>query len=139
MSPGPPPQDNFSIFRERYATPHSDVALRIEQEVFGHASGVDGFTTLEEADVLVSALDVGPESTVLDLGAGRGWLASHVAEASGCRVLSSDIPTDALVESNRRFTGPGLTGGGATLAADARALPFRERVIDAVIHSDVFC
>lgn len=139
MSPGPPPQDNFSIFRERYAAPHSDVALRIEQEVFGHASGVDGFTTLEEADVLVSALDVGPQSTVLDLGAGRGWLASHVAAASGCRVLSSDIPTDALVESNRRFTGPGLTGGGATLAADARALPFREQVIDAVIHSDVFC
>ncbi len=139
MSPGPPPQDNFSIFRERYAAPHSDVALRIEQEVFGHASGVDGFTTLEQADVLVSALDVGPKSTVLDLGAGRGWLASHVAEASGCRVLSSDIPTEALVESNSRFADPGLTGGGATLAADARALPFREQRIDAVVHSDVFC
>ena len=28
----PPPQDNFSIFQERYAVPHSDVALKIEQE-----------------------------------------------------------------------------------------------------------
>ena len=139
MSVGPPPQDNFCIFRERYSTPHSDIALRIEQEVFGHAFGVDGFTTLEEADALVSALHVGTGSTVLDLGAGRGWLASHIAEASGCRVVSSDIPTDALAESNTRFSAQGLIGVATTLAADARALPFRQQGIDAVVHSDVFC
>ena len=136
---GPPPQDNFSISQERYAAPHSDVALRIEQEVFGHSSGVDGFTTLEEADALARILDVGSQSTVLDLGAGRGWLASHLAEASGCHVVSSDIPTDALVESKLRFSAQGLIGRATTVAADARALPFRRQGIDAAIHSDVFC
>ena len=136
---GPPPQDNFSIFRERYADPHSDVALRMEQEVFGHSSGVDGFTTLEEADALSTVLGVGSGSTVLDLGAGRGWLAGYVAEASGCHVVSSDIPTDALVESNRRFSAQDLIGRATTVAADARALPFRRQGIDAAIHSDVFC
>ncbi len=136
---GPPPQDNFSIFQERYAAPHSDVALRIEQEVFGHSSGVDGFTTLEEADALARVLDLGSRSTVLDLGAGRGWLASHIAEASGCRVVSSDIPTDALLESNQRFSAQGLIGRATTVAADARALPFRRQGIDAAVHSDVFC
>ncbi len=139
MSAGPRPQDNFSTFRERYSAPHSDVALRMEQDVFGHAFGVDGFTTLEEADVLVSILDAGSGSTVLDLGAGRGWLASHIAEASGCRVVSSDIPHDGLAESNRRFSAQGLTGSATPLAADARALPFRPQAIDAVVHSDVFC
>lgn len=136
---GPPPQDNFSIFRERYAVPHSDVALRIEQEVFGHSSGVDGFTTLEEADALVSLLDVGSRCMVLDLGAGRGWLAGYIAEASGCYVVSSDIPTEALAESVKRFSAQGLIGRASTLAADARALPFRRQGIDAAIHSDVFC
>ena len=139
MSAGPRAQDNFSVFQKRYADPHSDVALRIEQEMFGHSSGVDGFTTLEEADVLATILDVGPESTVLDLGAGRGWLASHIAEASGCRMVSSDIPTEALSESQRRFAEQALIRGGTTAAADARALPFHSQGIDAVIHSDVFC
>ncbi len=135
----PPPQDNFSLFQERYAVPHSDVALKIEQEVFGHASGLDGFTTLEEADALAAALNVGSPCTALDLGAGRGWLAGYIAEASGCHVVSSDIPTDALVEANQRFSAPDMTGRATTIAADARALPFRQREIDAVIHSDVFC
>ncbi len=139
MSAGPPPQDNFPKFRERYSTPESDVARKIEQEVFGHASGVDGYTTVEEADALVTALDVGPQATVLDLGAGRGWLAGYVAESSGCHVVSSDIPTEALPESRSRFAAQGLIGRGNTVAADARALPLRRNCIDGVIHSDVFC
>ncbi len=136
---GPPPQDNFSIFRERYADPHSDVALRIEQEVFGHSSGVDGFTTLEEADALANVSDLGPQCMVLDIGAGRGWLAGFIAEASGCHVVSSDIPTEALMESDQRFSAQGLAGRVSTVAADARVLPFRRQGIDAAIHSDVFC
>ena len=136
---GPPPQDDFSLFRKRYAAPHFDVSLRIEQEVFGHSSGVDGFTTLEEADALATVLDVGPRCRVLDLGGGRGWLAGYIAEASGCRVVSSDIPTDAVVEANRRFSAQGLIGRATAVAADARALPFRRQGIDAAVHSDVFC
>ena len=136
---GPPPQDNFPRFRETYATPTSDVALRIEQEVFGHSSGVDGFTTVAEADALVALLDAGAGSTVLDFGSGRGWLASHITLASGCRVVSCDIPHEGLAESVSRFSAPGLTGRATTVAADARALPFRRGGIDAAIHSDVFC
>ena len=139
MSAGPPPQENFSKFRERYSTPNSDVERKIELEVFGHSCGVDGFTTVEEADALVAELDVGTGSIVLDLGSGRGWLASHIAEASGCRMVSSDIPTPALRESNRRFSALGLLGRATTVAADARALPFNKRCFDAVVHSDVFC
>ena len=136
---GPPPRDNFSLFRKRYAAPHSDVSLRIEQEVFGHSSGVDGFTTLEEADALANILKVGSRRMVLDIGAGRGWLAGFIAEASGCHVVSSDIPIEALVESNRRFSAQDLAGRASTVAADARVLPFRPQGIDAAIHSDVFC
>lgn len=139
MSAGPPPQENFAVFRERYAAPNSGVDRRIEQEVFGHSSGVDGFTTLEEADALATVVDAGSRSTVLDLGAGRGWLASHIAEASGCRVISSDIPSEALAESNTRFSARGLSGRATTVAADARALPLRRHGMDAAIHSDVFC
>jgi 16S rRNA G1207 methylase RsmC len=139
VSTGPPPQDNFLEFRERYATPLSDVERRVEQEVFGHSSGVDGFTTVEEADALATALVVGPRSTVLELGAGRGWLASHMVEVSGCRVVSSDIPTDALAESRSRFSAPDLIGRATTVAADARALPFRGQCMHGAVHSDVFC
>jgi hypothetical protein len=41
VSTGPAPQDNFSVFQERYAETQSDVTLRIEQEVFGHSSGCE--------------------------------------------------------------------------------------------------
>ena len=139
MNAGPAPQDNFPIFQERYAAPISEVGRAIEQEVFGHSSGVHRFTTLEEADALVAVLDTGSGCRILDLGAGRGWLAGYIAEASGCHVVSSDIPTDALAECTRRFSAPDLIGRASTVAADARALPFGPQGIDAVIHSGVFC
>ena len=139
MSAGPPRQENFSVFEDRYAAPDSEVERRIEREVFGHSSGVNGFATLEQADALAAVLNLGSGSTVLELGAGRGWLASHVAEASGCRLISSDVPTGALLQSNERFSAQSLMGRASTVAADARALPLRPEGVDAVIHSDVFC
>lgn len=100
MNAGPRPQDDFPIFQERYAVPISAVGRAIEQEVFGHSSRVDGFTTLKEADALVAILNTGSGCRVLDLGAGRGWLAGYIAEASGCHVVSSDILTDAFPSAN---------------------------------------
>ena len=139
MSAAPAPQENFSIFRERYSSPISDVGREIEQEVYGHSSGVDGFTTLEEARALAAVLDVGSGCTVLEVGGGRGWLSSFIAEANGCHVVSSDIPTGALAEARQRFSAPGMIGQANTVAVDGRALPFRSQGIDALIHSDAFC
>ena len=75
---------------------------------------------------------VAPAATLLDVGAGRGWPGSHVARTSGCRLVSTDVPWDALLTAKTR---PGIE----VVAAQGGALPFRGDTFDAIVHADVFC
>ena len=70
MAHAPKPQDNFEMIRTEYATPSSDVALRVERDACGHAVGLNGYTTLRDTEILVELLGVEPNAIVLDLGAG---------------------------------------------------------------------
>jgi ubiquinone/menaquinone biosynthesis C-methylase UbiE len=62
-----------------------------------------------------------------------------VAEVSGCRIVESDIPFEALTEARRQFADRGLGGRAVALVADGRALPLADGSFDAVVHADVFC
>src|SRR5262245_31716816 len=63
-----------------------------------------------------------PGSTVLDLGSGRGHMAS-IFHASGPRVLALDVDLDALLAG---------APGPARLAADQARLPLATASVDAV-------
>ena len=60
-------------FSERYATPSAEVSAEIERRVIGALWGVNGYTTLEQADEVGRLLDLGPGRRLLDVGTGRGW------------------------------------------------------------------
>lgn len=139
MCPDPEDRERREHFLERYARPRADAARQVERAVLGREVGVNGYTTVEQAGRLHDALALSAEARLLDLGAGRGWPGSYLVAASGCRVVSSDIPVNALRAARGYFTRAGIHGRAVAVSADGVALPFRSRAFDAVVHADVFC
>ena len=124
--------DTFQFLEQKYAKSRVRAARRIEEAALGQSVGLNGYTTAEEAQTLCEHLDLQAAATLLDVGAGRGWPGCHVARTSGCRLISTDVPWDALLAARAR-------GGTDVVAAQGGALPFRDGTFDAIVHADVFC
>ena len=87
-------RDTIERFTERYRVSASEATRRIERAVIGGDWGANGYTTMTQADRLRLELDLGPESSLLDLGAGRGWPGLYLASVTGCRVVLADVPIE---------------------------------------------
>ena len=111
--------------------------LTVEKRVIGANVGADGYTTLDQAAELARLLSLGPEDHLLDVGAGRGWPALFLVQTSGCRAALLDVSDAGLRQSVRRADTRQLTSRCAYVRGAATALPFRSRVFDALVHSDV--
>ncbi len=86
-------------FEDRYARPHGDATRRAERTVLGHEAGLNGYTTLAQAEALHEVLQVTRGRRLLDLGCGYGWPGVHIAQRDGVDLVSSDVPVDALREA----------------------------------------
>jgi SAM-dependent methyltransferase len=84
-------------------------------------------------------LELRPGVRLLDLGAGRGWPGLCLTASTGCEVVLADVPVEGLVWAMARATREQLHGRAAAAAANARRLPFRPAVFDAIVHTDVLC
>jgi methylase of polypeptide subunit release factors len=127
----------LDLFGPRYAVPASDASAEVERRVIGAVWGANGYTTLDQADDMARRLDLGPDDTLLDVGTGRGWPALYLAATTGCRVVGTDMPMDALRAGVARSRRDGLDGRAAMVAAAAVNLPFRPATFDAITHTDV--
>lgn len=132
------PEDR-EFFRKRYASTRSAASRRVERLALGHEVGLNGFTTVPQAQRLAEALAIDQGTRALDVGAGRGWPGTHVAHATGARVVLSDIPVEALRQIPRTAQERGVAGRVSAVCADATNLPFGPRLFDAVVHADVLC
>lgn len=126
-------------FAERYRVAPAEVFRRVELAVIGGDWGANGYTTRAQADLLGRELGLRPGVRLLDLGAGRGWPGLYLAAATGCQVVLSDVPIEALQGAAARARRESLAGRAAPVAASARALPFRPAAFDAIVHTDVLC
>jgi len=131
--------DALAEFRQRYAIPTAEVAAEIERRVIGAAWGANGYTTVEQADQLARRLDLGPGRTLLDVGTGRGWPGLYLAATTGCNLVGTDMPLDALAAAARRAHAERIDDRVALIAAAGANQPFRPNSVDAVVHSDVLC
>jgi methylase of polypeptide subunit release factors len=126
-------------FAERYAGESAEVVRRVEQIVIGGDWGANGYTTRAEADRLRVLLALDAASSLLDLGAGRGWPGLYLAATTGCRVTLTDVPVEGLRLAAARADAEGISERVVVVAASARWLPFRAGAFDAVVHTDVLC
>ena len=124
-------------FRERYALPTTDLIDQIEERVIGAAWGVNGYTTLDQADELARRLALEPAMRVLDVGTGRGWPGVYYAAAYGCQVVGSDMPFDGLAAALRRARNEGVDRRFSAVVAAGTRQPFRPGSFDAIVHTDV--
>ena len=128
----PTREERFEFFEQKYAGSRERAARLVEERAFGQAGGVNGYTTIEEAWTLSEHLDLSATATLLDVGAGRGWPGSYVARTSDCRLVSTDLPWDALLAAKR-------WGRSEVVAAPGGALPFPADTFDGIVHADVLC
>ncbi len=126
-------------FIREYAVPQTDLARQVELEVFGEINGSNGYTTVEQANQLAQQLDLGPPDRLLELGSGRGWPGTYLAEQSGCRAVLTDVPVDALKQAGASAAQRNLGARCSFVAADGRALPFNTRSFDRIVHTDLLC
>ena len=131
--------DPVDRFREQYAQPRGEVARRVERAVLGHEVGLNGFTTVAQAETLCDILPVSAGGRLLEVGCGHGWPGFHIAQRHACGLVGSDVPLDALLDAQANAGVRRLGARAVFVAADGRALPFRSAVFDAIVHADTFC
>ncbi|MFQ5676808.1 MAG: SAM-dependent methyltransferase [bacterium] len=83
---------NLDFFVEKYSRQRGQASRQIEKIILGHDVGLNGYTTLQQAQVLCDALGLTNNSNLLDVGCGCGWPGLYIAQKSGCRLNSTDIP-----------------------------------------------
>ncbi len=132
-------REALARFSERYAVPTADVAADIERRVIGATWGANGYTTVAQADELARRVHLGTGDSLLDVGTGRGWPGLYLATQTGCRVVGSDMPLDALAIAARRARRDGIDHRVGLVAAAGADQPFRDESFDAVVLTDVLC
>jgi len=107
--------------------------------VIGAAWGANGYTTVAQADELGRRLNLAPGRTLLDVGTGRGWPGLYLATQTGCGVVGTDMPLDALAVAARRARRDRIDERVCLVAAAGADQPFRNESFDAVVLTDVLC
>jgi len=139
MAPSRDERAAAALFAERYGRPGSDATRDLERLVIGSDFGANGYTTLAQADLLAERLDLGVGKSLLDVGAGRGWPGLYLAKTTGCSVVVTDLPREAMRTATSRAAEEGLSARARAVVASARDLPFGSASHDAVVHTDVLC
>ena len=131
-----------AYFTEGYAAAPRTVTLGdIERRVLGDAKawGVNGYTTVAQAEAIGQALAIGPGQLLLDVGTGRGYPGLYLAAKSGCVVIGTDLPHEPLAAATRKAKREHLDSRAAFVVAAGGSQPFRAQSFDAVVLTDVLC
>jgi 16S rRNA G1207 methylase RsmC len=132
-------RDSVERFAERYRVGPNEATRQIELAVIGGDWGANGYTTVDQADLLGQVLALQPGTQLLDLGAGRGWPGLYLAATTGCRTVLSDVPIEGLATATARAAQENLSSRATAVVAGANALPFPPASFDAIVHTDVLC
>lgn len=78
-------------------------------------------------------------SRLLDVAAGKGTSALHLAERFGCQVVGVDLSKRNVLEAQEAAAARGLSPRVRFECADAERLPFPQAAFDALICECAFC
>ena len=96
-----------------------------------------GGTALTER--LGAMLNLGPETRVLDVAAGRGTSAFTLATRFGCEVIGLDYSQGNIEAAKRDASARGLSRTVSFYCGDAERLPFADGAFDAIVCECALC
>ncbi len=128
------------LYNSAYGNYESEGYRLVRVETYGEDFGQTSWVTTEESKEIPQLLDLGPNSSVLEIGCGSGRYALHLAEKVGCRLVGLDINAAGVRNANRLALARGLTSGAQFQQRDvSEGLPFDDKTFDAVFSNDVLC
>lgn len=98
-----------------------------------------GFYASAVAGQMDELLDLKRDSHVLDVAAGRGTSAFHLAESFGCKITGVDLSEENVRAATVEAANRGLDQLVAFHLGDAERLPFDEDSFDAIVCECAFC
>lgn len=147
-----PRDESFIDVRELMRATSLDEWNRRAEEYFSGLTSFDAqlakpFSSVNDAPALlvgagvaIQALQVLPGMTVVDFGAGTGWLSRSLAQL-GCRVITVDVSQTALDVARRDFEARPLIGAQPVpryLRFDGTRIALEDASVDRVICFDSF-
>jgi len=79
------------------------------------------------------------DSRVLDVAAGCGTSAFHIAQSFGCEVVGVDLSEENVKLANKEASKRGVANRVSFRLADAEKLPFQPHSFDAILCECAFC
>jgi ubiquinone/menaquinone biosynthesis C-methylase UbiE len=122
---GQPGKVNSRIWKEAYGDDYPE-----EAEPFS-------FVTKTDLARIVHSLAIGPGSTLVDLGCGRGGPGLWLARETGADLIGIDLSPIAIARANQRATELGLAGRARFLQGDLCATGLPDQSCDGAISIDV--
>jgi tocopherol O-methyltransferase len=94
---------------------------------------------LRSNERLVRGLDLGPQSTVLDVGCGIGGLAVWLARRFGCHVMGITVCRPHVADASAVAREAGVDDRCSFLEMDMDRLDLGGRRFDLIVNQDTFC
>jgi ubiquinone/menaquinone biosynthesis C-methylase UbiE len=128
------------LYNNAYGNCESDSYREVRLETYGEDFGQTSWVTTEESREIPRLLQVGRDSSVLEIGCGSGEYALHVAETTGCGMVALDINESGICRAKELAEARGVVSRVRFEQCDvSKKLPFDEETFDAVFSNDVLC
>jgi protein-L-isoaspartate O-methyltransferase len=123
-------------YEDRYLRFRTKAGFAFRSEIGGVIT--NGWTTIEQAEWMASVAALSDDDLVLDIGAGRGWPGSLIAKETGAKLVSVDVPLEALRQGAKALREK-LGSRVLQVCGDGRILPIGDAHFSAVCQADVLC
>ena len=130
----------FDLYNNAYGNHASDPYRNVRIETYGQDFGQTSWVTTEESLKIPQLLDMGPDSSVLEIGCGSGGYALYLAETLGCQIVGVDI-NEPGIRSAKELAQTRTLGSRARFEQCdvSKKLPFADATFDAAFSNDVLC
>ena len=123
-------------YEDRYLRFRTKAGFAFRSEIGGVIT--NGWTTIEQAEWMASVAALSDDDLVLDIGAGRGWPGSLIAKETGAKLVSVDVPLEALRQGAKALREK-LGSRVLQVCGDGRILPIGDAHFSAVCQAVVLC
>jgi ubiquinone/menaquinone biosynthesis C-methylase UbiE len=122
-------------YRDFYqASEHSKAFSGYCREVFGQDLSQLGFSDMLQINRMLDLLQPDQDSSLLDVGCGRGKIAEYISDKTRCSVLGIDYSPEAILQASRRTESK--RERLQFLSADLDHLNLDDRLFNAILSID---